>query len=64
MRGSGEKRPLIAKQLEELPPSPQLLNADVPGALAALVLRALSKKADVRPQSATEMYVALEAIGA
>jgi len=55
---------LIAKQLEETPPSPRALNADVPDALAALVLRALSKKADDRPQSAAEMYRALEAIAA
>jgi len=55
---------LIAKQLEETPPSPRSLNADVPEALAALVLRALSKKADDRPQSAAEMYEALEAIAA
>jgi len=55
---------LIAKQLEETPPSPQSLNADVPDALGALVLRALSKKAGDRPQSATEMYAALDAIAA
>ncbi|HBZ72135.1 MAG TPA: hypothetical protein DEP35_21360, partial [Deltaproteobacteria bacterium] len=53
---------LIAKQLEETPPSPQSLNADVPDALAALVLRALNKNRDERPQSATEMYTALDAI--
>ncbi len=53
---------LIAKQLEEIPPSPQSLNADVPDALAALVLRALKKKAAERPQSAAEMYVALDAM--
>ena len=55
---------LIAKQLEETPPSPRTLNADVPEALAALVLRALSKDLAARPQSATEMYAALEAIAA
>ncbi len=55
---------LIAKQLEEAPPSPRTLNADVPEALAALVLRALSKSPADRPQSATEMYAALEAIAA
>ena len=55
---------LIAKQLEETPPSPRSLNADVPDALAVVVLRALSKNAADRPQSATEMYAALEAIAA
>jgi serine/threonine-protein kinase len=55
---------LIAKQLEETPPSPRTLNADVPDALAAVVLRALSKDPAARPQSATEMYAALEAIAA
>jgi serine/threonine-protein kinase len=53
---------LIAKQLEETPPSPQSLNADVPSALAELVLRALSKDPAGRPQSAAEMYAALDAI--
>jgi serine/threonine-protein kinase len=55
---------LIAKQLEETPPSPQTLNADVPEPLAALVLRALSKKAEDRPQSASELFAALDAIAA
>jgi serine/threonine-protein kinase len=53
---------LIAKQLEGTPPSPQSLNADVPDALAAVVLRALSKTPGDRPQSATELYAALDAI--
>jgi len=53
---------LIAKQLEESPPSPQSLNADVPTALAEAVLRALSKDRANRPQSAAEMYAALDAI--
>jgi serine/threonine-protein kinase len=44
------------------PPSPQSLNADVPSALAELVLRALSKDPAGRPQSAAEMYAALDAI--
>ena len=55
---------LVAKQLEESPPSPQSLNADVPTALAEVVLRALSKDPAGRPQSAAEMYAALDAIAA
>ncbi len=53
---------LVAKQLEESPPSPASLNAEVPEALAALILRTLSKDAGQRPQSATELYAALDAI--
>jgi len=53
---------LVAKQLEEAPPSPASLNAEVPEALAAVVLRALSKDAARRPQSATELHDALDAV--
>jgi eukaryotic-like serine/threonine-protein kinase len=53
---------LVAKQLEELPPSPRSLNADVPETLAALVLRALSKDASRRPQSAALLFEELDAI--
>ena len=53
---------LVAKQLEETPPSPATLNGEVPEALGALILRALSKDAARRPQSATELHDALDAV--
>jgi serine/threonine-protein kinase len=53
---------LVAKQLEEAPPSPAALNSEVPEPLAALILRTLSKDAAARPQSATELHDALDAI--
>ena len=53
---------LVAKQLEETPASPRSLNAEVPEALAALILRTLSKDAAKRPQSASELHDALDAI--
>jgi HAMP domain-containing protein len=55
---------LVAKQLEESPPSPADLNRDVPKPLAALVLRTLSKDPGGRPQSAVELFEALDAIAA
>jgi len=55
---------LVAKQLEESPPSPASLNADVPPALSDLILRTLSKKPDDRPRSATELHDALDRIAA
>ena len=55
---------LVAKQLEESPPSPADLNRDVPKQLAALVLRTLSKDPADRPQSAVELFEALDAIAA
>jgi len=55
---------LVAKQLEETPPSPADINHDVPKPLAALVLRTLSKDPAGRPQSAVELYEALDGIAA
>jgi HAMP domain-containing protein/predicted Ser/Thr protein kinase len=55
---------LVAKQLEESPPSPSDLNREVPKRLAALVLRTLSKDPAGRPQSATELFEALDGIAA
>jgi serine/threonine-protein kinase len=55
---------LVAKQLEEAPPSPSALNAEVPEPLAALIVRTLSKDAAQRPQSATELHDALDAVTA
>ncbi|MBI1723474.1 MAG: protein kinase [Gemmatimonadetes bacterium] len=53
---------LVAKQLEETPPSPRSLNAEVPESLASLVLKTLSKDPGKRPQSAAELHDALDAI--
>jgi HAMP domain-containing protein/predicted Ser/Thr protein kinase len=53
---------LVAKQLEESPPSPRSLNGEVPESLAALVLRTLSKDPADRPQSAVELFEALDAV--
>jgi HAMP domain-containing protein len=55
---------LVAKQLEETPPSPATLNGEVPEALAQLILRTLSKDPGLRPQSAAELHDALDALGA
>jgi eukaryotic-like serine/threonine-protein kinase len=54
---------LIAKHIEEVPPSPHSLNADVPEALAQVVLRAMAKDRERRYQTAVELHDALEAIG-
>ncbi len=48
--------------LEGKPPSPSSLRSDVPPALDVLVLRALSRDPAMRPATAHELGVALEAI--
>ena len=53
---------LVAKQLEELPPSPSSLNAEVPESLAQLILRTLSKDPADRPSSAAILHDALDKI--
>ncbi|HTT66917.1 MAG TPA: protein kinase [Gemmatimonadales bacterium] len=53
---------LVAKQIEEAPPSPRSLNAEVPEALERLILRALRKDPSERPQSALLFYEELDAI--
>ena len=54
---------LIAKHLEEAPPDPRTLNADVPDALARVVLKAMGKRPEERYRSASELHDALAAIG-
>ncbi len=54
---------LVAKHIEEDPPSPRELNADVPEALAALILTAMAKDPAQRFASAAEMHDALARIG-
>jgi len=53
---------LVAKQLEEAPPSLRSLNAEVPESLETLILRALNKDPAKRPQSATQLYGELDAV--
>ncbi len=54
---------LIAKHLEEPPPDPRTLNAEVPKPLAAVILKAMAKQPADRYQTAAEMHDALAAIG-
>ena len=54
---------LIAKHLEEEPPDPRSLNAEVPDALAAVILKAMGRNPGDRYQTAGEMYDALDLIG-
>ena len=54
---------LIAKHLEEEPPDPRLVNADVPGALAVVILKAMAKDPKKRFESASQMHDALARIG-
>lgn len=54
---------LIAKHLEESPPDPRSLNAEVPEPLARVILKAMAKQPADRFQSAGGMHDALAAIG-
>jgi serine/threonine protein kinase len=54
---------LIAKHLEEAPPDPRTLNADVSDALATVVLTAMAKQPEERYRSAAALHDALAAIG-
>ncbi len=54
---------LIAKHMEEEPPDPRTVTADVPEALAKAVLKAMAKDREQRYRTAGEMYEALAAIG-
>ena len=54
---------LIAKVLEETPPAPHTLFADVSAGLSALVMRAMSRDRDVRPVTAEVLHDALEQLG-
>ncbi len=48
---------LMAVAMDQ-PPPPRLLNADLPAALAELVMRLLAKDAADRPRSAAEVVAA------
>ena len=54
---------LVAKHLEEEPPNPRTLNADVPEALAIVILKAMAKDREKRFPTAAEMFDALARIG-
>jgi eukaryotic-like serine/threonine-protein kinase len=54
---------LIAKHIEEDPPDPRSLNADVPEGLARVVLRAMAKDREQRFQTAAQLHDALAALG-
>jgi serine/threonine-protein kinase len=54
---------LVAKHLEEAPTDPRSLNPEVPEALAQIILRALAKDRAARWPSATELALALDALG-
>jgi len=54
---------LVAQHLEEPPPDPRTLNADVPEALAAVIVKAMAKQPADRFASAAEMHDALARIG-
>jgi len=49
--------------LEEEPPDPRKLNADVPPELAAVILKAMAKAPADRYASAAEMHDALARLG-
>jgi serine/threonine-protein kinase len=53
----------VAKHIEEDPPSPRALNADVPESFAALILKAMAKDPARRFASAAEMHDALAGVG-
>ncbi len=54
---------LVAKHLEEDPPSPRTLNPEVPEAFAAVILKAMAKDPGQRFASASEMHDALAGVG-
>lgn len=53
---------LVAKQLEETPASPTSINAEVPEAFSAIILRTLSKDPAQRPSSAAQLHDELDKI--
>ncbi len=54
---------LVAKHLEDAPPDPRQFNAEVPDALAGVMLKAMAKEPNARFASASEMHDALARIG-
>ena len=54
---------LVAKHLEEEPPDPRKFNPDVPGPLAAVILKAMAKQPAERYATASDMHDALARLG-
>jgi serine/threonine-protein kinase len=54
---------IIAKVMEETPPAPHTVYADIPMVLSDLVMACLAKRAADRPGSALEVHDRLEALG-
>ena len=54
---------LVAKHIEEDPPNPHALNAEVPETLAAVILKAMAKDPAARFASASDMHDALASVG-
>ena len=54
---------LIARVLEETPPTPVSLHSDIPPAFSALVMRAMARDREQRPASAEVLHDALEQLG-
>src|SRR5436309_662491 len=54
---------LIAKHLEQSPPDPRTLNAEISEALANVIMKAMAKEPADRYQSAAQMHDALAAMG-
>jgi HAMP domain-containing protein/predicted Ser/Thr protein kinase len=54
---------LIAKHIEQPPPDPRTLNAEIPEGLATVIVKAMAKEPADRYQGAAQMHDALAAIG-
>ncbi|MEO8621189.1 MAG: protein kinase, partial [bacterium] len=54
---------LISKVLEETPPTPHMLFSEIPSALSAIVMRAMSREREARPLRAELLHDALEQLG-
>ena len=54
---------LITRKLETMPESPHALQADIPQALSDLVMRAMARDANERPQSAADFAERLAELG-
>jgi serine/threonine-protein kinase len=53
---------LLARHLEDAPPNPRSLNAEIPDSMAAVILRALARRPADRYSSAAELLRALEGV--
>jgi HAMP domain-containing protein len=53
---------LLARHLDDVAPSPRVLNPDIPESLATVILRALARRPDDRWPSAAEFLRALEGV--